>query len=494
MKSILLSLSLFLFTGINGQNINPYSHFRLDKFYDIFLEEEAELLDEHGRFTGKYNPKEPLNPPGPDIYYGDYLPIVFDNRTTMHDHQVYVVVTGQMYDDANTGVVLQFDPATGKGSIYTFANSTGNASDYAIALSSLPTQQDGVKVLHVPQIQSARVWISIDQKLSMALTPPQSIVEPNFKSPSDSNYNTLYDFFEFNFQQSASPPIYVNATAVDFFSMPIRLSLKDATSANTTNGIAQSQSSVFTTVKKAFSKAITDQANWNQTILSNGQYNNLRIISPGKAAAGNPVLFDTAFYQNGAFNYLADIWTGTDGNGAGAYYKINPLSITLKDVGRIYTGNVNGSGEIVLTCPGGGEITFYNPTSHVYPNTYSASVNILTQTNFLAAYTGSAFPDDYLEVQNLFTQGILAGLVPTTGSLGVDYFQNNRGSYFTVNPNLTSPGPTTGPWYSIYSQALLTCGPIYTMSVSEDLFPDVQISGPYIENQTYIGVTLGSLN
>ena len=210
MRSIFFGLALFVFSGLHAQTVNPYSQHRLDGFYNLFLEEERDLLEQQGSGGGSYNPNPPEPPPGPDVYYGDYLPIVIDNYTMRApDQQVYIVVTGQLYDDKHTGVVLKFDPVTGKGSIYNFANSTGQASDYAITLSSLPKNSHGSTVVHVPQIQSARMWISIGQPLQMTMAGPDSLTEPNFKSPSDPNYNTLYDFFEFNFQKPplASPPV-----------------------------------------------------------------------------------------------------------------------------------------------------------------------------------------------------------------------------------------------------------------------------------------------
>jgi len=468
---------------ISTTNIDPYSRYRLDRFYNLFLEEEAVHLDAHGNYTGGYNPNAPLNPPGPDVYYGDYLPFTFANNTgTASDAEIYVNITGLKYDNSNIGVILQFDPSTGKGSIYNFGDTTGQTSDYAIALSSLPKQQHGLSVLYSPEIQSARVWFSIGKPLQMEMTAPATLVEPNFKSPTDPNYNITYDFFEYNFQKVASPQIVTNATAVDFFSMPTYLYLNNATSKNSNCGLHQRKSLIFSTAKAAFQSATFDSIPWLDTILSN----NLRIISPGKAAASNPILFDLNFYQNGTYNYIDDIWTG----GSSSYYATHPLTIQLED-GTTFVGAVNTGADTIVLNGGGGTVTFKNPALTSY--TYSLSVSILTQDDTLT--TSSGIPSESRkEVENLFTQGILSGLVPTTATLSKANFQTLTSQYFTVSPNLSSALQTNGPWYSLYSKALLSLGNIYTMSVSEDLYPDVQISSPYVENSSYVGVTLGSLN
>lgn len=484
MKLAILSLLFFITNGLSAQNIDPYSIYRLDRFYNTFLEEEADLLAEQGSYTGNYNPRAPRNPPGPDVYYGDYLPFTFANNTvTASDSEIYIIVTGLKYDDADTGVILQFDPTTGRGSIYDFGNSTGQASDYAIALSSLPKQKDGLPVLHSPEIQSARVWFSIGQPLQMEMSAPHTLVEPNFKSPEDPNYSVTYDFFEYNFQKAASPQVVTNATAVDFFSMPVYLFLSDATSANSNCGLHQKKSLVFSTARAAFQGASFDSSEWLDTILTNG----LRIISPGKAAAGDPVLFDTNFYQNATYNYIDDIWTGSS-----PYYGTETLTITLLD-GTTFSGNAS-SNVITLYLDGTvgpNYITFTNPATTIY--TYSLSVSILTQDNTLTTASGSVTEGQRKEVENLFTQGILAGLVPTTTTLSKNSFQTVISQYFTVSPNLSASLQTNGPWYSLYAKALLSLGNVYTMSVSEDLYPNVQISSAYNINSSYVGVTLGSL-
>ena len=275
--------------------------------------------------------------------------------------------------------------------------------------------------------------------------------------------------------------------------MPILCSYSTAKSKNFRCGIPYKKSYVFSKLKEAFQAATFDSDQWLTTILSN----NLRVISPGNAAAGTPVLFDTNFYQNGTYptdpNYIEYIWT----NPGLSYYSASPLTIQLQD-GTTFSGTVDGSNNIVLNQASpsvpGNSVTFTNP------GTSSISVSILTQDDTLTTKAGTVTEGQRKEVENLFTQGILAGLVPTTNTLSKNAFQSETSSYFTVNSELQSPpfGTSNNPFYSIYSKVLTSLSikqnSIYTMNVDEDLYPDVQVSGPYISGESYIGITLGGLN
>jgi hypothetical protein len=95
-------------------------------------------------------------------------------------------------------------------------------------------------------------------------------------------------------------------------------------------------------------------------------------------------------------------------------------------------------------------------------------------------------------VSKLFEEAVIAGLVPTTDTLSLTYLSNNQSNFYKVNSNLSSTGQSTGPWFDVYSKALHGLGSIYTYGFDEPLWPQVLLTGPFVNNSTYIGITIGN--
>src|SRR5690606_17398849 len=109
----------------------------------------------------------------------------------------------------------------------TCVNATlGETSEtYAIKLSKLPLADDGVGYkMNLPMVNSARMVFSLKYPVSLPVVKNDlgqiKITDPDGFDPADVNYYTLYDKVEFSYDDSG---IWINPTAVDFFSIPIRI-------------------------------------------------------------------------------------------------------------------------------------------------------------------------------------------------------------------------------------------------------------------------------
>ena len=89
---------------------------------------------------------------------------------------------------------------------------------------------------------------------------------------------------------------------------------------------------------------------------------------------------------------------------------------------------------------------------------------------------------------------MIAGLLPVTFSgsspLGNNYLTANSGSYYGNRSKL--PSSAGGPWYSVYSEAIHYCGPIYAYGFDEPLYPNVLMQCTTPTSSTYLGITIGT--
>lgn len=427
--------------------------------------------------------------PAPPAFQGNLLPIVLVNNTGQADSNVYVVVTGSDPITPSTQVFVSFD-AGGIGTLVP-AVSGDNASNYSKRFSDLPTTTSG-RVVYLPYINSSLIYFSIANPLNMPVNGSNAIVQPDFSNPLDPNYNTIYDIFEFVYLTTPTQ-ISADATAVSFFSLPIYayISTPDVNT-NPNTGLYQPRSYIFSQVRNQFNSAPAS-AQWNGLFLTNGP-NDLRILSPGKAMTASPSLMDINYLDNAGsygYSYISNIWTSLT-----SYYRTNPLNILIP-AGSFenYTGVINGDNSITFTStPSNYIVHFPAPTTVAAPYT-------TTETIFsgLPLFDTETNPGDGVQVSKLLEEGIIAGLVPapfpTNNPLSNAYLAANQGNFYNVNPNLLPAGQTSGPWYDLYSKALHSLGFIYTFAFDEPLWPQVQISSQFFQqNTTYMGLTLGPLS
>lgn len=498
MKSYLVMMASLSLTCLSAEN-STFSPDRMKGFYNGFLCEEKQELALRG-LTGECSfvpppsppiPVPPSNPAAPPFKAG-YLPIVLVNNSGLPDSQVYVLITGvdvagqnQVWGDVNNaGVVTLVDVQLGQ-----------NSQTYSEALSSLPKTTDG-RVLYVPQMRSGIVWLSMEKTLSMPVNvnpsspPPYEIVQPNFTSSADPNYATNFDIFEFTYLLAGSPQVSADATAVSFFSQPLYGYLSGATTSSANTGLYQPRSYIMSRVAQNLASAV-ESSEWEKLMLRNGS-SIYRVLAPGKSMSTSA--FDPNYLDHLSaygYSYISDIWKGV-----GSFYKTQPLnmSVTVTNPSTAtytYEGNVQGDNTFLFTSSDGGpDVTFVAPQISPTP-TGTTSYNIFSGLTLLSSTPTAGTAGD--AISKLFEEAIIAGLLPTTNTLSLDYLSQNIPNYYQVNSNLTSPGGTTGPWYDLYSKSLHGLGSIYTYAYDDALWPDVLIGGPYQNNSTYLGITIGSV-
>ena len=240
--------------------------------------------------------------------------------------------------------------------------------------------------------------------------------------------------------------------------------------------------SVFAT---AHSPEVTQ---WNNLFLKNGS-TILRLLSTGKAISNTPTpIFDQNYLDNAAtygYSYINDIWTSLT-----SFYRTHPLTMTIPNGSlETYTGVINSDNTITLTStPSGYQVVFAAPTTTA-PTT---SFNIFSAVLLVQSDTSPGAADG-VQLSKLFEEAVIAGLVPTANTLSNPYLTSNQGIYYTVNPNLSASGQSTGPWYDLYSKALHSLGDIYTFGFDEPLWPQVQIFSNTLQPTTYMSITIGSV-
>lgn len=466
-----------------------FQNYLLDEntFYEAYVAEQRALdstvdLALGGRHPDSYSP--PPNPPAP-AFVADHLPLVLVNNSGYSDSDVYFLITGKDLGDTNSWGNI--DASTG---VVTLQNvsSGDNSTTFSVALSSLPRSSTG-RVVYVPQTISGLCWFSIGSALSMGVSGGE-VVQPNPTTASDPNYTTIYDIFEYDFQVGASPQVSCDATAVSFFSIPQYGFLAGATSSASNTGLYQPQHYIIGQVASAFNSA-AESTQWNKLVLSSGgRY--LRVLSPMKSMS--IPAFDSNYLDNSAaygYSYLSDVWYG-------GFYKTNScnMSVTVTSPGTAtytYVGDVQEDDTFEFTSDEGPTVTFLAPVNSETA-TNNTSYLIFAAQNLTVA-GGAPQPTAGTAadaVSKLFEEAVIAGLVPTTDTLSLDYLAENQSNFYEVNSNLSSTGQARGPWYCLYSKSLHSLGSIYTYGFDEPLWPAVLLTGPFTNNSTYLGITIGN--
>lgn len=466
-------------------------------------------------------PANPPTPPPPTQLTPDgnpYLPIVIVNDSGHSPSEVNFVIKGlDLPAPSTTPVVIDYTGPSFPYGVRTPVSVGQNTNTYSLNLSDcLPVpNSNNAYYVYSPEINSGAIWFSIGNTplnipvisaVVAGVTGP-SFQDPNFLSATDSNYDTTYDIFEYTYGTNLQS-VGADSTAVSFFSIPLYGFMSTPNGSSLSNsGLWQAQNTVFnTTVQNYFNQA-TESAQWNKLLLYSTIDTSqiMRIASTGKAStAPNP--FDPNYLDNAeayGYSYIADIW-----NGPTAYYgkKINggqgnSLTMTLPTPPfRTYVGQVEVDGTFKFKAQDGNVVTFSPPTQTPFPTTSQAIFAGIDMHDEDTSDTG-----DGVQVSKLFQEAVIVGILPTTDTISLDYLVNNQSNYYQVNGNLSAPGPTTGPWYDVYSAALhsyvintgspTTNPTIYTFAYDDTLWPQVLISTADVTTnpETYLGVTVGNV-
>ena len=221
------------------------------------------------------------------------LQIALQNQTT--SNEVYCYITGQAVDNNFALVLIQAD---GRTPYYPGSPSqTGQAlaQNCAIRLGA-PGSSTNVTI---PRISAGRVWFSVGKTLTFLLNPGPGLVEPTVANNNDPNINVQWDFCEFTFNQYQ---LYANITYVDFFSIPIGMTLVNNSGQNQ-HISGTGQNGLQTVASGLQAQDNSDRVGWSQ-LIKNGPNGLLRVLSPNMGITTNPSLFNGYFepYVNQVFS------------------------------------------------------------------------------------------------------------------------------------------------------------------------------------------------
>lgn len=424
------------------------------------------------------------------------LPMVIKNNSGFADEQVYVLFKA-------------LDPKTKKDCFLKIQNNIASCVPVSASTSSLDfsyTLKDlqGQTAIKIPPVESGRMYFSVGEPMYLPINSADNkIIDADGFLPRDNNYYTLYDKIEFSYVVNTSSNgevtggSWVNPTAVDNFSLPLRIEQPGAASHMKAAGLTGSRQEIFTALKNEVSEFDRTQSQeWNKLFLEFTEQGNstpLRFMATGKAmisGIADTKPFDEYYLNNGpnnnyGFNYVDETWK---------YYETNTLKIDASEIqayfklnSYLFTGRVEGETFIFTNEDGSFTERIEKPENSV-PFFAGANGTFDHQNNTPKAVI----------VKNL-TSAFTVGLLPAPDGivLNTEYLksQKEQGKYYSENPFLGSP--VQGPWYDLYGKALHIFGdeqPIYTFAYDDVLAQDGTLHDPNVNNISTVTVTLGDMS
>jgi hypothetical protein len=216
---------------------------------------------------------------GPDI-----LPVTVTNNSGRGD-AVYLYVIGINLNTGRLGYVNAagaFTPWSGG------QNPPSPAPDVSIAGAG----NGGSSTIRFPRGFSGRAYFSFGEKLKFFLTP-DGLVQPAPWASGDANYNILFDWSEFTYNNDG---LWINSSQVDMFAVP------HAVTVTGSSGVTKRTGDVVANGRDNTINAIRAQAGWANTVYTRSDGTVLRVLAPGKAAGAG--LF-SATYLDG---YITSAW------------------------------------------------------------------------------------------------------------------------------------------------------------------------------------------
>jgi beta-glucanase (GH16 family) len=250
------------------------------------------------------------------INNGMQMTCQFINKTgTYADSQVYVIVIGLN----SSNQYCHLDTA---GNMIPCISGQ-NAAPFFIPLSSINGLQFPATMI------SVRLYVALGAALNIPFNTDSNgnvgIAYPSIDNPSDPSYNSIFDWVEFNLQNST---IFLNTSQVDMFGIPIQLRLYDKGTPNyTLNGQMG--------VPYSMAQIVSD---WAAQVPAEyqGLYANGRIVAPIHGQ------FGTGKTYGGYFDsYINSMWT---------QYASTNLVLTIG--ASTYTGHVGSDTRLAFTTPG----------------------------------------------------------------------------------------------------------------------------------------------
>ncbi len=412
-------------------------------------------------------------------------------------------MTGQMWNTAATPCVITFTYSATQNAYLGSLTPVTMQTTPASCSYRLDTMQSNVFL--IPQLQSGRCMVSLNYQMQM---PPVvndsgqiSLQEPNINNPLDANSGIVFDKFEFSFDNTNT--LYIDPTAVDFFAIPVSISVGGSSSGaplNTTRDVLMKK--MISTLKandktanKIWSTLIMDTVEKSDTMI-------YRLAAPYLAPE-----FDLTYLSNATtytLNYIDTLCAHYANTQDTVVINCTELNSTGFEVFDIYN---------VLPSADPGAYLFYgvmsangqswNFTNNPLPTTgqpVTRTIDMGSASSFDFFAPGVApFDTPNKTIKSILVRQITAaftvGLLPAPAGMMLDSnYLSNPGQYpyYKTNKRISGAGSKNGPWYNAYTQAVHSAIPqLYAFAFDDELGQ----SGTLVSSNTSdtVSLVIGSM-
>jgi hypothetical protein len=427
------------------------------------------------------------------------VPVKIINNIELGNAEVYIVVKG-----LNTQNNACYLDVTATPFVCQEVNANSKSQDFSFTLNILPQDSDGNLLMYLPILISARMYISISQALSLtigtdAVTGESTIDDPDGFNTNDPNYYILYDKIEFDYQKKGG--LYVDATAVDFFGLPIEIEDPGSVSSYKKSGAEIDRTSLFTTINQQLCNNNFDPT-WCNLLLKYDGYmignkaekltQILRVSAPGKSMTtgnGDNTLFDPIYLDRTTgfsyFSFLKD------------YYSPSNSRFIKIDCSELRTNSEEPIAKYIYT----GIISADNFIFNNEDNSNTITIAFPESISFFAGAVGSFnYPNDTpgAVIVKFLTAAFDVGLLPTINEndvLSSAYLQSYKDRYYTNNPHFPGDANNTGPWYDLYAKTIheYVSSALYAFAYDDALGNDGTLNDQNAQKPSTLTITLQEL-
>ena len=377
----------------------------------------------------------PISPEGAALF-------TYENRSGKSDKEVFIQVVGVNPYTKNQ-CFIDYDPQ-GTPSYHDVLEKV-DSSQFSFDLTHFEGSE---KVIYLPQLNGARIYTSIDQKMSFLVIQNEknqwTINAPNPLDPNDPNRHILWDKTEFAVNPFA---IFINPTAVDNFSLPLYCEETGIDGSKQNGGLQESRQTVFQDLELAFQSAKTP---WS-SLLSEAPS---LVYSPMFAAATG-IFPEDFLVTSGWLDSFKEI------------FSIQPFLIDAEESFPIDLGGGIWQG---LIDPNTLQIRLARVVDDTHPPIPPVYLSLPSKMSELIAGSGPSWKIE-TSLQAVFARNLSCAIdtntLSTTEVLGQKYFLSHANEFYQRNTTL----PEKLQFIDFYSKVLHSYGDhkIYTIPYDDEL-------------------------
>ncbi len=403
---------------------------------------------------------EPIRSDGSALFY-------YVNQSGVTDDEVFLQIFGV---DPATGIqcFIEYDE-NGIPSYYDVSKVV-DSKQFSYPVSYFPLKEGG-RELYLPMLDGARIFTSIQEKLSLLVSKNAAgvwtISSPDPLNPNDPNRDFLWDKTEFAVNRSA---IFINPTAVDSFALPLHCEERGKDGTVQSGGLQENREVIFQALHEAFTEDY-----WPHLLSEKPSL----VYAPMFGAATN-LIPNNLFVTSGWIEAFQTLFSQS------------PLlidaeeSLPVSQGGGIWKGLIDVETNV---------ITFEREVDPNHPPVAAVSITLPMNANELLGGNGPSWKIDGANpLQNVFARDIACAIdtntLTTEEPLNQNYFKKVRPSFYQLNPNL----PEKLQFIDLYSKILHSYGnhDVYTLPYDDELGQSGAAS--YVpENYLSGTITLGPL-